>query len=96
VAYSPDPAHLWEDFARLVLEASYEAVICAAILNWQTSGNNRAFLTLLGGGAFGNKPDWIIDGLRRALKLYEDWHLELAIVSFGRSKHDVVRLVAEF
>jgi len=29
--HSPD---LWEDFARLVLEASYEATICTAILNW--------------------------------------------------------------
>ena len=51
VAYSKHSSDLWADFARLVLEASYEATICTAILNWRSTGNNRMFLTLLGGGA---------------------------------------------
>ncbi len=70
VAYSPHPSHLWEPFARLVLEAAYEATICAAVLNAMKYGNNRLFLTLLGGGAFGNQTNWIIDGIKRALTLY--------------------------
>lgn len=96
VAYSRHPSDLWEAFARLVLEASYEATICAAILNGHRTGNKRVFLTLLGGGAFGNETQWITDSLKRALKLYKDWDLEAAIVSHGTSKSYVRQLVAEF
>ena len=60
VAYSPLPAKLWSEFAKLILEAAYEATICTAILNAQIYGNNRLFLTLLGGGAFGNETSWIM------------------------------------
>ncbi len=43
-------------FARLILwEVAYEATICTAILNAMSHGRNRLFLTLLGGGAFGNE-----------------------------------------
>jgi hypothetical protein len=43
-----------EAFARLVLEASYEATFWAALENVHVhGGSNKLFLTLLGGGAFG-------------------------------------------
>ncbi len=95
VAYSNYSADLWEDFARLVLEASYEAAICTAILNWSSTGNNRVFLTLLGGGAFGNKTDWITDAISRTLKRYEKWNLDVAIVSYGSSNQHVQQLVEQ-
>lgn len=95
VAYSNLPARLWESFARLVLEAAYEATLCAAILNRQQTGNRRVFLTLLGGGAFGNETGWIIDSLRRSLKLYQDCDIATAIVSYGSSKEHVRRLVEQ-
>ena len=78
---------------RLVLEASYEATICAAILNSVRNGNNRLFLTLLGGGAFGNETDWIIGGIQRALNLYKHVDLDVAIVSYGSSNQYVHQLV---
>mgnify|MGYP007000748988 FL=1 len=93
VAYSDHAAHLWEAFARLVLEAAYEATICTAILNAASHGNNRVFLTLLGGGAFGNEIDWIIGGIQRALHLYKHVDLDVAIVSHGSSNHCVQQLV---
>ena len=93
VAYSQHPPGLWAEFARLVLEASYEATICAAILNSRRSGNNRLFLTLLGGGAFGNETDWIVGGIRRALRLHKHADLDVAIVSYGSSKEFIRRLV---
>ncbi|MEO0825947.1 MAG: hypothetical protein AAFW84_10765 [Cyanobacteria bacterium J06635_15] len=96
VDYCNHPSELWESFARLVLEASYEATICTAILNSLHTGNNRVFLTLIGGGVFGNETDWIMDGLKRALKCYKDWNLEVAIVSHGRSKPHVQQLVEQF
>lgn len=96
VAYSSHPPALWEAFARLVLEASYEAAFCSAILNSHSTGNKNLYLTLLGGGAFGNQIAWIIAALRRALNLYRDWEIEARIVSYGASKEAVRQLVNEF
>ncbi len=72
VAYASHPPELWESLARLVLEAAYETTLCAAVLNRSRTGNNVLFLTLLGGGAFGNETEWITVSLRRALRLHCD------------------------
>jgi len=96
VAYSRHASNLWADFARLVLEASYEATLCAAILNSVSNGNNRLFLTLLGGGVFGNETDWIMGAIQRALNLYKYVDLDVAIVSYGSSKHYVQQLVNQY
>ena len=96
VAYSPLPAKLWSEFAKLILEAAYEATICTAILNAQINGNNKLFLTLLGGGAFGNETSWIIDSIARALRLYQNADLDITIVSYSSSKQAVRELVVSF
>ncbi|MGB5687042.1 MAG: hypothetical protein WBM35_14630 [Candidatus Electrothrix sp.] len=96
VAYSSLSAHLWQHFARLVLEASYEAAICAAILNSENTGNNTVYLTLIGGGAFGNEIDWILDAIKRVLMLYAEHNINVAIVSYSSSKPHVRQLVSEF
>ncbi|MEZ4384801.1 MAG: hypothetical protein R3A79_25955 [Nannocystaceae bacterium] len=85
VAYSRHAAAAWEPFARLILEASYEATLWAAALNAQATGNDAVFLTLLGGGAFGNELAWITDALELALARAPVADLDLAIVSYGRS-----------
>ena len=94
VAYSAHPRRLWEDYARLVLEASYEAAFCAARQNLAGAGDGRLFLTLLGGGAFGNDEDWIIAAIERAARLFEDVPLDVAIVSYGGSRLRVRDLAA--
>jgi len=96
VAYSAHPAELWQGFAKLVLEASYEATLCTALLNSQNGGGRRVFLTLLGGGAFGNGTEWIIASVRRALRLHDDSGLEVVVVSYGMSDPHVRELVQEF
>ena len=83
VAYTNHTKELWAPLAKIVLEAAYEATICAAILNVDRNRNNRLFLTRLGGGAFGNNPDWITDAISRSLELYSDSGLDVAIVSYG-------------
>ena len=93
VAYSHHPSHLWAAFARLILEAAYEATICTAILNAMRRGSNRLFLTLLGGGAFGNETSSIIGAIQRALRLYKDGELDVAIVSYGSPNPYVQQLV---
>ena len=95
VAYSRHPSHLWAPFARLILEAAYEATICTAILNATSGGSNRLFLTLLGGGAFGNEMAWIIWGIQRALALYKDLDLDVAIVSYGSPNPYIQQLVGQ-
>jgi hypothetical protein len=93
VAYCREPASLWADFARLILESSYEATICAAILNSARTGNRQVFLTLVGGGAFGNQSDWITGGIQRALDLFRHFALDVAIVSYGTSNRSIQSLV---
>ena len=94
-AYSHHPSHLWAAFARLILEAAYAATICTAILNAMCGGSNRLFLRLLGGGAFGNETAWIIGGIQRALTLYDDAELDVAIVSYGSSNPEIQQLVSQ-
>lgn len=96
VAYSSLAANLWTEFAQLVLEASYEATICTAILNSVKNGNNKLFLTLLGGGAFGNKIDWIVSAMQRALNLYKEFNLDVAIVSYRSSNLSIQQLVNNY
>jgi hypothetical protein len=96
VAYSAHSVDLWRHFARLVLEASYEATICAAILNRENTGNNAVYLTLLGGGAFGNETGWIMESIKRAVMLYAGHDINVAIVSYGSSKPHVRQLVSFF
>lgn len=96
VAYTEHPPELWARFATLVLEASYEATMCAAIINADRTGNKTLFLTLLGGGAFGNELAWITDAIRYSLYRYPDCGLDVAIVSHRQSRPCVQQLVMEF
>ena len=73
----------WADFTILVLEVSCEAAFCAAIANSKNSGNNTLFLTLPGGGAFGNQDEWIIRAIDRPVQLYLHNELDVLIVSFS-------------
>lgn len=93
VTYSRHSSTLWAEFAQLILEASYEATICTSILNSVRNGNNKMFLTLLGGGAFGNETTWIINAIRRALNLYKNADLDIVIVSYGSSNKYIKELI---
>lgn len=93
VAYSPHDSELWEPFARLVLEAAYEATFAAAVLNRNRTKSSRVYLTLLGGGAFGNRSSWILDSIRRAMELYRDSSLEIHFVSYGSSDPRVQQIL---
>jgi hypothetical protein len=96
VAYLSHPPKLWEPFARIVLGAAYEATLSAAILNAASTKNNRVFLTSLGGGAFGNDTAWIMDAIERALTMFANVDLDVAIVSYGKSDPRIQGLVDRF
>lgn len=96
VSYSAFSALEWEPLARLILEASYEAAILTGLLNRQRTGNRSVYLTLLGGGAFGNPREWIFSAMDRALQLVAATDLKVAVVSYGRSDSEVRRFAGGF
>ncbi len=96
VAYSNHLPQLWAEFALLVLEASYEASLCAGLLNSIRNGNKKLYLTLIGGGAFGNEIEWIINAIQRALNLFKHYDLDVIIVSYSCSNTHIQKLVSQF
>ena len=96
VSYSPEPASAWEPFARLILEATYEATLTAAVLNKASNGSNIVFLTMIGGGAFGNQSEWIIDAIGRAMRLHKDSGLDVRMVNYRHPNAMLDLLASEF
>ncbi len=94
VAYGRQPAEHWTAFAKLVLDAAYEATLAAAVAKAVRTGNDVVYLTLLGGGVFGNPDQWITDAIDRAFQKYINHGLDIRIVSYGRSKPAVAELVS--
>jgi hypothetical protein len=96
VSYSKEPASAWEPFARLILEATYEATLCAAVLNQTRYGSKTLFLTMVGGGVFGNQTDWIVDAIDRALDLYKNYDLDVRMVSYMNSNEKIRSLLRNY
>jgi len=96
VSYSNIESIYWEYFARLILEATFEATFCSAILNHHKTGNKTLFLTLVGGGAFGNREEWILDAIHLCLIKYKDYPLNVKIVSYSQSNPNVKSLIKTF
>ena len=92
IPYAGGSRHLWEPFARLILEATYEHTLRSAALNLRERGVKTVYLTSVGGGVFGNKHEWIQDAILRALKQVERAGLDVACVSYGRSSEGTVEL----
>jgi len=78
IGYSPLPPQDWALFARLVLEATYEATLLAA------AGGvaQTVLLTRVGGGVFGNDDAWIDAAIERALGVVADAGLDVRIVGY--------------
>ncbi|MEU0499049.1 hypothetical protein [Mycobacterium sp. NPDC006124] len=90
VAYGDGRPGEWEAFARLVLEAAYEATLLAAV----GAESNVVLLTRIGGGVFGNADSWIDDAIMRALEIVANAGLDVRLVSHGRV-HDSFRAIEE-
>jgi hypothetical protein len=96
VAYtSVAPLH-WERFAALILEAAYEATILAGIVNARRGASNVVLLTLLGGGAFGNREEWIHAAMYRALKIGSGFDLEVKLVTYGEPSRALLQTAEAF
>lgn len=93
VAYGRQPERDWTEFAKLILDAAYEAILAAAVIHANHSGNRVLFLTLLGGGVFGNRDEWITDAIERAFQKNAQHGLDIQIVSYRHSNPAVADLV---
>jgi hypothetical protein len=96
VAYSNIEPYYWEAFAKLILEATYEATFNAAVVNYEKYGSNKVFLTLVGGGAFGNDERWIIEAINKTINKYKNYPLDVRIVSYGKSKESVKKIEKKY
>jgi hypothetical protein len=96
IAYTNVPARHWRPFASLVLEAAYEATMWAAVLNAQRGASKVVLLTLLGGGAFGNESNWVLDAMRRSFGVVSSYNIDARIVSYGAPSREIVDLAREF
>lgn len=94
VSYTRIAPSVWEPFARVVLEAAYEATLLAAVEQTKGGGAATVLLTRLGGGAFGNDDDWIDDAVERALRAVEFCGLDVRLVSHG-SVHPSLRAIRQ-
>ena len=88
---------MWASFASLVLEAAYEATLLAAVVNSsERYGSHRVYLTLVGGGVFGNRREWILSAIRRALDIVRDRELEVWLVSHNHVPDDLLMLAESY
>ena len=88
------PEQQWESFAKIILEATYEATFYAALINLENGGSNRLLLTLVGGGVFGNKTEWILDAIKKSVQKFRNTDLDVRIVSYGQSNVMVRKMIA--
>ncbi|MCL2715727.1 MAG: hypothetical protein FWD68_14375 [Alphaproteobacteria bacterium] len=94
VAYGRVAPQHWAAFAQLVLDAAYEATLLEAVLNVRRGASDIVLLTLLGGGAFGNDPEWIHTAIQRAMTKVQGFDLDVRLVSYGQPSARVRKLVA--
>jgi hypothetical protein len=96
VAYGDHHTDHWAPFARLVLEAAYEATLWSAVLNATRGGSNVVLLTLLGGGAFGNRTSWIYEAIGRALDLVATFDIDVRLVSYRSPSTELRAFARQF
>lgn len=96
IAYNRGDLKDWGPMARLVLEATYEATLLAGVLNAHTTGNPRVYLTLVGGGVFGNPVEWILQAIERALQSVEGHSLDVVQVCYRAIPSQLTQAIQQF
>jgi hypothetical protein len=96
VAYTRIPHSHWGPFASLILEGAYESTMWGAVLNARRGASNIVLFTLLGGGAFGNRKEWILAAMRRALEMTSGFDIDVRLVSYGAPSPSILRMAEDF
>lgn len=96
VSYSQLEPILFETFARLILEATYESTFYSALRNMDKTGCNKLYLTLVGGGAFGNWKEWILESILIAVEKFKSTPLDVKIVSFSSVDEGINKMLKAY
>ena len=80
---------IWSKFARLVLRAAYEATLRVAL----QVGAKTVVLTALGGGVFGNKPEWIAEAIAEAVLTFKYAGLKIVFNQFDEKDKVALAIV---
>lgn len=105
ISYSQYPSPpLWSNFARLVLEASYESTLLIAAIallkDIDRVQEREVYLTFLGGGVFGNDMKWILEAIVRSLQAvasddYQGQGLKVFLCHYRRVNPSVVDMMVD-
>lgn len=84
IGYSHGADSKWQPLARIVLDATYEATLLAALIDLhEKRGSGKVYLTFVGGGVFGNRLTWIASAIGRACHVLKDAPLEVYVCHYG-------------
>lgn len=95
IRYTNIDSDEWEVFARLILESLYESTFYIALKNFESTGNKELYLTLVGGGVFGNPISWIFDSIEKSILKFKNTPLDVKIVSYGGRKYGLNTFLEE-
>lgn len=83
--YSAGSLDQWAPLATVALDGAYEATLLAAAeLCAAGAGSGVVWLTLLGGGVFGNRDAWIADAIGRAVAQARHHALDVRVAHYRR------------
>lgn len=87
--------------AQVILDGTYEATIAAAAILSQVRGERvKVYLTMVGGGVFGNSHSWICAAIERAVRRFRAFPVDVFVVHYLRVPQNdadpYVRLVARW
>jgi hypothetical protein len=91
--YSKASLDAWEPLARIVLNAVYEATLWAGVVNAAQGGSNIVYLTLVGGGVYRNRIEWIAAAIGRAMGRVAGFDLDVRLVHYREIAGDVAQLI---
>lgn len=92
--YTGGPKELWAPIATVVLDAAYEAVLRATLIEKEEGrGSGKVWLTLLGGGAFGNERRWIGEAIAKALARLRGHALDVHVAHYRKIDEEIRAIV---
>ena len=71
-------------------------VYCSALPVGRRAKSPKLFLTLVGGGVFGNETCWILDAINISLEKFREVPLEVQVVSYGSLNSQVGAFCQKF
>jgi hypothetical protein len=93
-AYTDQPVDAWAPLATLALDAAYEATLRAAAVDVAAGrGSGLVWLTFLGGGVFGNRPEWIAGAIRRAAAVCAGLELRVKVAHYRGLNQRMIAMI---